>query len=105
VFVREDIESIESVVVKEWWPRGTMWTPQNRKPKRYDRSQLRYPSDLTDDEWALIAPMIAPTKPGDRGLGVCSAFRNAGQSGRSVLRGHGARVPPGDRSSSQCKPP
>ena len=28
-----------------------MWTAQNRR--RYDRSQLRYPSDLTDDEWAL----------------------------------------------------
>jgi hypothetical protein len=28
------------------------WTPQNRK--RYDRSQLRYPSDLTDDEWARV---------------------------------------------------
>ena len=28
-----------------------MWTAENRK--RYDRSQLRYPSDLTDDEWQL----------------------------------------------------
>ena len=28
-----------------------MWTTKNRG--RYDRSQLRYPSDLTDDEWAL----------------------------------------------------
>jgi transposase len=27
-----------------------MWTTKNRG--RYDRSQLRYPSDLTDDEWA-----------------------------------------------------
>ena len=26
-----------------------MWTAENRK--RYDRSRLRYPSDLTDDEW------------------------------------------------------
>ena len=32
-----------------------MWTPQNRR--RYDRSQLRYPSDLTDDEWAHVAPL------------------------------------------------
>ena len=39
-----------------------MWTPENRK--RYDRSQLRYPSDLTDNEWALIAPLIPPAKPG-----------------------------------------
>ena len=28
-----------------------MWTSKNRG--RYDRSALRYPSDLTDDEWAL----------------------------------------------------
>jgi transposase len=39
-----------------------MWTPENR-PK-YDRSKLRYPSDLTDEEWALIAPMIPAAKPG-----------------------------------------
>jgi transposase len=39
-----------------------MWTPQNRK--RYDRSHLRYPSDLTDDEWALVAPLIPAAKPG-----------------------------------------
>ena len=39
-----------------------MWTPRNRK--RYDRSQLRYPSDLTDDEWAHVAPLIPPVKPG-----------------------------------------
>src|SRR5215831_4778599 len=39
-----------------------MWTPQNRK--RYDRSRLRYPSDLTDEEWAHVAPLIPPVKPG-----------------------------------------
>ena len=39
-----------------------MWTTQNRK--RYDRSQLRYPSDLTDEEWAWVAPLIPPAKPG-----------------------------------------
>jgi transposase len=33
-----------------------MWTAQNRR--RYDRSQLRYPSDLTDDEWAHVALLI-----------------------------------------------
>jgi transposase len=41
-----------------------MWTAENRK--RYDRSQLRYPSDLTDDEWSLIEPQIAPAKRGGR---------------------------------------
>jgi len=39
-----------------------MWTNDNRR--RYDRSQLRYPSDLTDEEWALIAPVIPPAKRG-----------------------------------------
>ena len=39
-----------------------MWTNENRR--RYDRSKLRYPSDLTDEEWALIAPVIPPAKRG-----------------------------------------
>ncbi len=30
-----------------------MWTTENRS--RYDRSKLRYPSDLTDEEWRLRA--------------------------------------------------
>jgi transposase len=33
-----------------------MWTNENRG--RYDRSRLRYPSDLTDQEWAHIEPLI-----------------------------------------------
>jgi transposase len=39
-----------------------MWTSKNRR--RYDRSQLRYPSDLTDDEWGYVAPLIPPAKRG-----------------------------------------
>jgi len=39
-----------------------MWTTQNRG--RYDRSKLRYPSDLTDAEWALVKPLIPPAKRG-----------------------------------------
>src|ERR1700736_3866770 len=39
-----------------------MWTAQNRR--RYHRSKLRYPSDLTDDEWAHVAALIPPAKPG-----------------------------------------
>ncbi len=31
---------------------------------RYDRSKLRYPSDLTDDEWARVAVLIPPAKRG-----------------------------------------
>ena len=39
-----------------------MWTNENRS--LYDRSHLRYPSDLTDEEWALIEPLIPPAKGG-----------------------------------------
>jgi Putative transposase of IS4/5 family (DUF4096) len=39
-----------------------MWTSENRA--RYDRGRLRYPSDLSDDEWALIEPRIPPAKRG-----------------------------------------
>jgi transposase len=39
-----------------------MWTTQNRAG--YDRSGLRYPSDLTAEEWAFIAPEIRPAKRG-----------------------------------------
>ncbi len=39
-----------------------MWTDENRG--RYDRSKLRYPSDLTDQEWALVAPEIPSAKRG-----------------------------------------
>jgi transposase len=39
-----------------------MWTKENRR--RYDRSSLRYESDLTDDEWAEIAPLLPPARPG-----------------------------------------
>jgi transposase len=41
-----------------------MWTDENRS--FYDRSDLRYPSDLTDAEWAIIAPLIPPAKRGGR---------------------------------------
>ena len=41
-----------------------MWTAENRK--RYDRSKLRYPSDLTDEEWSLVKPLIPPAKRGGR---------------------------------------
>ncbi len=39
-----------------------MWTNENRGC--YDRSTLRYPSDLTDAEWALVGPLIPPAKRG-----------------------------------------
>ncbi|GAF96609.1 unnamed protein product [marine sediment metagenome] len=39
-----------------------MSTNENRS--LYDRRTLRYPSDLTDEEWALIEPLIPPAKRG-----------------------------------------
>jgi transposase len=41
-----------------------MWTAENRRG--YERSGLRYPSDLTDAEWALVEPLIPPAKHGGR---------------------------------------
>ena len=41
-----------------------MWTPENRR--RYDRGKLRYPSDLTDEEWSHVAPLIPPARRGGR---------------------------------------
>ena len=41
-----------------------MWTSESRN--RHNRDRLRYPSDLTDGEWALIAPLIPPAKRGGR---------------------------------------
>ena len=39
-----------------------MWTQENRH--HYDRSKLRYPSDLTDEEWSLISGLIPRAKRG-----------------------------------------
>ena len=41
-----------------------MWKPEHRRAA--DRQGLRYPSDLTDAEWTLIASMIPPAKRGGR---------------------------------------
>src|SRR3981081_1370328 len=39
-----------------------MWTAKNRGES--GRRSLRYPSDLTDDEWALVEPLIPPARRG-----------------------------------------
>ena len=41
-----------------------MWTEEHRKAAR--RKGLRYDSDMTDEEWALVAPLIPPSKRGGR---------------------------------------
>ncbi len=39
-----------------------MWTTENRA--RSHRSKLRYPNNQTDDEFAIIRPLIPPAKKG-----------------------------------------
>ena len=39
-----------------------MWTTENRA--RYDRRGLRYPSDLTDEEWVADRPADSAREAG-----------------------------------------
>jgi transposase len=41
-----------------------MWTAEQRQA--HGRAGLRYPSDLTDEEWALVEPLILPARRGGR---------------------------------------
>src|SRR3954452_16878230 len=41
-----------------------MWTVEQRQA--HARAGLRYPSDLTDAEWALVEPFITPARRGGR---------------------------------------
>lgn len=41
-----------------------MWTRVHRRT--YVRVGGRYPSDMTDGEWARLEPLIPPAKPGGR---------------------------------------
>ena len=41
-----------------------MWKPEHRIAAV--RSGLRYPSDLTGAEWAVVEPMVPPAKHGGR---------------------------------------
>lgn len=41
-----------------------VWTDITRAD--YTRKGLRYPSDLTDEEWALLQPLLPQSKPGGR---------------------------------------
>src|SRR5262249_46830871 len=65
------LELDESLMIQGMWPDscggglGT-WTIKNRKG--YERSHLRYPRDLTDEEWQHIAPLIRPAKHRGRNL-------------------------------------
>ena len=54
-----------------------MWTTENRQ--RYNRDKLRYPSDMTDEEWSWVEPLIPSAKRGGRRREV---------DVREVLNGH-----------------
>jgi transposase len=41
-----------------------MWTQEDRE--RFKRVGGRYPSDMTDAEWAVLEPLVPPAKPGGR---------------------------------------
>ena len=41
-----------------------MWTTEHRRAA--ERRGLRYPSDLTEDEWELVGSLIPPAKRGGR---------------------------------------
>ena len=41
-----------------------MWTNENRG--KYKRDHLRYPSDVTDEEWTHVELLIPPAKRGGR---------------------------------------
>ena len=63
------VESDESFVIRYAPPESStggaeMWKPEHRRAA--ERRGLRYPSDLTDAEWALVEPMIPPAKRGGR---------------------------------------
>ena len=48
----------------EWLSEGSVvWTKENRP--RYDRRGQRYPSDLTNEEWTVLEPLL----PVARGIG------------------------------------
>ena len=76
-----------------------MWTTENRA--RYDRSKLRYPSDLTDDEWQLIEPLIPPGKPGEKPQYHYHAHRESliqilSGDVTEMVEGKAVRLKPGD---------
>ena len=72
-----------------------MWTDENRA--RYDRGKRRYPSDLTDAEWALVQPEIPRAK---RGGNKRTVDMREVLNGLMYLR---ARAASGGRSQKTCQ--
>ena len=60
-----------------------MWTPETRA--EHDRDELRYPSDVTDAEWLIFAPLLPP--PAKTGRHRCWPMRELMNAIFFVLRG------------------
>src|SRR4051812_6479743 len=60
-----------------------MWTAETRA--EHDRDDLRYPSDLTDAEWQILAPLLPP--PAETGRHRCWPMREMMNAIFFVLRG------------------
>lgn len=71
-----------------------MWTEQSRgRVAKIARTTKCYPSDLTDEEWAQIAPLMP--KPGRRGRPREADFREVINTVRYLVRsGSGWRMLP-----------
>ena len=80
-----------------------MWKPEHRLAA--NRRGLRYPSDLTDAEWAIVAAMIPPGRHGGRRRSVnvrevlnviflraVDRLRMEGTAQGSAAEEHGARL-------------
>lgn len=68
-----------------------MRTVENRS--RYNRNHLRYPSDVTDAEWSLIAPLIPPAKRGGQQQ-LPPVDSNAGRDTEMLMREPAGDEPP-----------
>ena len=53
-----------------------MWTAGHRR--NASRKGMRYPSDLTDDEWRFVEPFIPPARHGERKwhIDVCEVLNS-----------------------------
>ena len=60
-----------------------MWTPTTRR--QHSRARLRYETDLTDTEWAVIAPLMP--EPASRGRPPIWTMREVLNAIFYVLRG------------------
>jgi len=64
----------------------SMWTPETRT--RHDRDHLRYGSDLSDEEWRVLAPFLPP--PAHTGRRRCELIGIGGCLSASPLPHHRA---------------